>query len=368
MEDPEEIQQVRELARQFAEAELRPHTEVWDREATLPPGLLAQLAELGFLGMLVPEAAGGMGFGPGAYAAAVEELAWGEASVAVALAQACQASELLLALGSDAQRERWLAPMAAGETLGCVARAEPEAGWDPSAPETTAEPDGGGWVLRGRKAWVVNGAAADVAIIFARVADGGPGLFLVPTDAEGYRPGAREKTMGLRPLEVVTVTLADVRLDADARLAGAAADAAPPARSAGLALLAVAAEARGIARAALEHAVRYAGEREQFETRLRDFEGIQAKLAGMASRVEAAGALLERACARPETSLPAMAKLFASEGAMWVTTEAVQIYGGYGYMRDYPVEKLMRDAKATELLEASSETLRRRIARSLYGA
>ncbi|MBX6364399.1 MAG: acyl-CoA dehydrogenase family protein [Gemmatimonadetes bacterium] len=370
----EELEQVRALARQFAESELRPNVERWDRERALDPAVLAQLGELGFFGMLASESAGGMGFDLPTYVAVLEELAWGEPTVALTVSiHSAFVLGLLLRHGSEAQQARWVPKLVAGEVLGCFALSEAQAGSDAAAQETQARRDGDGWVLNGRKKWVSNGRIAGLALVTARTdapearrGTKGIGAFLVPTDSPGYVVGRRETTMGLRPVEVVELELRDVRLDADALLGEADAGFRYAMEGLDLGRLGIAAQAVGIAQAALDHAVAYAGEREQFGTKLKDFEGIQFKLADMATRVAAARALVQSAAAAPGTRAAAMAKLFASETAMRVTTDAVQVFGGYGYMRDYPVEKLMRDAKATEIYEGTNEIQRVVIARELY--
>lgn len=362
----EELEQVRSLAREFADAELLPNVERWDRERSIDAAVLGQLGELGFFGMLVPDAHGGMGFDLPTYVAVLEELARGEPTVALTVSiHSAFAVNLVLRHGSEAQRERWLGPLASGEVIGCFALSEPQAGSDAAAIETRATRDGEGWVLEGTKKWVTNARIAGLAVVLART-DEGTGAFLVPTDSPGFEVGDRETTMGLRPIEVATVHLRGVRLGPEALLGDPARGLALAFEALDLGRLGIAAQATGIARAALEHAIAYAGEREQFGRKLREFEAIQFKLADMATRVEAARAMVERAAVAPSTKASSMAKLFASEAAMWVTTQAVQIFGGYGYMRDYPVEKLMRDAKATEIYEGTNEIQRVIIARELY--
>lgn len=354
----EQILEIRQLARQFAEAELRPHVEQWDHDARLDPHLLAQLAELGFFGMLIPESHGGMEFDLPTYVSALEELAWGEPAAALIVATCNHVARTIVQHGTDAQKRQWLEPMAGGAVVSCVAVSEAAAGADLQAMEAQAERVGEDWVISGAKAWVSNGRAAQLALVMARTGKEALSGFLVPTDSAGYRVGERATTMGLRPLEIVDVSLERVRVSSDAELQFPL----PRVQQ----TLGVAAVAVGIAQAALDHAVGYADVREQFQTRLRDFEGVQFKLAEMATRVAAARALLMRAAEDPTEQNRAMAKYLASENAMWVTTNAVQIYGGYGYMRDYPVEKLMRDAKATEILEGPNEVQRVLIARELY--
>lgn len=364
----EELEEIRGLARDFAAAELRPHVEHWDKEAALDPAVLGQLAELGFFGMLVPEAYGGMEFPLETYAAVLEELSWGEPTVGLTVSiHSAFAARMILQHGSEAQRERWLGELASGAVLGCLALSEEGAGSDAGAIAARAVRDGKGWVLNGTKKWVTNARLAGLAVVLARVEER-IAAFLVPTETTGYTVTGRENTMGLRPVEVSTVELREVRLGEDALLGDPTRGLAYALEGLDTGRLGIAAQATGIARAALEHALAYANEREQFGTRIREFEAIQFKLAEMATRVEAAQGLVQRAATSPSTRASSMAKLFASETAMWVTTQAVQIFGGYGYMRDYPVEKLMRDAKATEIYEGTNEIQRLIIARELYRA
>ncbi|MBW3554031.1 MAG: acyl-CoA dehydrogenase family protein, partial [Gemmatimonadetes bacterium] len=215
-------QEIRKLARQFAEAELRPHVEKWDHDAALDTGALDQLAELGFFGMLAPDEHGGMAFDTGTYVAALEELAWGEPAVALTLSiHSAFAVSLLARHGTDQQKTRWLPGLASGERLGCFALSEAGAGSDAAAVATTARRDGDAWVLEGEKKWVTNGRIAGLALVIARTGEeGARGLsaFLVPTAADGWKVERREKTMGLRALEVVTVRLEGLRLPGDALL------------------------------------------------------------------------------------------------------------------------------------------------------
>jgi alkylation response protein AidB-like acyl-CoA dehydrogenase len=360
----QELQEFRTLAREFARAELRPHTERWDHERAIDATAVRQIAELGFFGMVVPDEYGGLGFDESAYVAVLEELAWGEPSAALLVTQSALGAHALQQYGTDAQKQEWLEPLARGAVLPCFALAEERAGSDLSAIETVAQSEGGEWVLTGRKSWVTNASAAQLAFVLARV-DRELNIFLVPGNA-GWQAGAREQTLGLRPLEIGQLVLESVRVPQSARWSGRtlAANAAAP--TGDLGRLSIAAIALGLAQSALDHAVGYAAEREQFGTPLRAFEGIQYKLADMATYTAAARALLELAARERDSNLAAMAKVFASEAAMDISTEAVQIFGGYGYMRDYPVEKLMRDAKAMALLEGTNELQRVVIAEALY--
>ena len=362
--------EIRDLARQFAEAELRPHVEAWDRDAAIDTTVFEQLGELGFFGMLAPEEHGGMGFDVGTYLAAIEALSWGEPAVGLTLSiHSAFATTLLLRHGSEEQKARWLPELAAGRRIGCFALSEAGAGSDAAAVATTATRSGDGWILNGEKKWVTNARIAGLAVVVARTGDaGGRGLsaFLVPTDADGWQVGERETTMGLRSLDIVTVRLDDLRVPPDALLREQGAGFRLAMEGLDLGRLGIAAQAVGIGQAALDHARRYAAEREQFGRAIREFEAIQFMLADMATGVAGGRALLEWAAEERSTAGSAMAKLFCSEMAMRVTTDAVQIFGGYGYMRDYPVEKLMRDAKATEIYEGTNEIQRIVIARELY--
>jgi alkylation response protein AidB-like acyl-CoA dehydrogenase len=359
----QDIDEIKTLAREFARTELRPHVEQWDHDRAADPGVFDQIADLGFFGMVVPEPFGGMGFDRTTYVTVLEQLAWGEAGVAIAVAQNAHAANLIDQFGSAAQKSQWLESIASGKTHVSFALAEAEAGSDLSSIETNAQADADGWIVSGRKAWVTNPGKAHLAIVLAR-ANGEPRLFLIPRSSS-WQTGEREHTTGLNTLEIADVNIDNARVNKEAAL-DADASPAPAAPSGDLGRLSIAAISVGVAQAALEHAIAYANEREQFATKLRNFEGLQYKLADMATRVEAARALTLHAAAGSASILAAMAKLFASEVAMWVTTQAVQIFGGYGYMRDYPVEKLMRDAKAMALIEGANELQRVFIAKALY--
>lgn len=388
--------EIRALAREFALGELRPHAEAWDAARALPEEVFRGLADIGFLGLRAPEAHGGLDLDLPTALLAVEALAWGEASVGLSVAiHAGPVTRALLAAGTSAQQSQWLPGLAEGSCLGAFALSEDDAGSDVAAVSLRAAPTDDGWTLTGEKRWVTNGVRAGLLLVFARTgppAEGAPdteGLtaFLVEGGADGIRVVGRERTLGLCASETVTLAFEGVRLQEAARL-GPVGEGWSVARDALVhGRLFVAAQALGIAQAAQEHAVRYAGEREQFGRSLDAFGGIQEKLAGMAIRIAQARALLLETAVRVDAAgfdlrgarvgegalhhpvsleaAAAMAKVTASEAAMWVSDEAVQIFGGYGYMRDYPVEKLMRDAKGTEIFEGTSEVLRGVIAREL---
>jgi alkylation response protein AidB-like acyl-CoA dehydrogenase len=376
----QEILEVRELAREFAERELRPRAEEWDRNAELPRSVIDQLAELGFLGMLVPEEWDGLGFDTRTYLSALEEIAWGDASVAVAMSvHNSLPTQMILMHGTEEQKDRWLRPMARGEMLGVFALSEAEAGSDAAALAARAQKVDGGWMLNGAKAWITNGGLGDVAICMCRT-DGegdrgarGIGAFIVPTDSDGWIVGKKEDKMGQRASETVGIALQDLFVSDDQLLGDPSLGLTYALGGLDGGRMGIAALSIGIGRAALEHSVRYANERVQFGRPVADFEGMRFKMADMATRVEAARALLMSAAAAKDageriTGKASMAKLFASEAAMYVTTEAVQVFGGYGYMKEYPVEKLFRDAKVTEIYEGTSEIQRLVISRELYAS
>lgn len=365
--------QIVDLAREFARTRMEPHAAQWDQEARFPADVMAELGSLGFLGLVTAESHGGMGLDPFTYLLVLEEIAAGDAGLAVSVNIHHGVQHGLLARhGTAAQQDRWLRPLAAGEMFAALAIAEPDAGSDPEGLRAQAVRRGDAWVLSGTKAWVTNGAAAGVVVVLARTA-AGVSAFLVPTDTKGYRAGTPADTMGLRSANVVTVTLDGLEIPADQLLGEEGQGLACAQDALDFTRLGTAALAVGVARRALEHAVRYCGERRQFGKALREFEAVQFKLADMATRVAAARALAHEAAGRAERGealmpLASMAKLCATEAVMWVTTQAVQLFGGYGYMRDFPVEKLMRDAKATELYDGTSELQRLIVARDLYDA
>jgi len=363
--------QIVELAREFARTKIEPFAAEWDRTGHFARDVIDELGRLGFLGMSAPEEFDGMGLDSVTYLLALEEIAAADAAIALSLSiHNAIPTTMLVRHGSRTQRERWLRPMARGELLAGFALSEPESGSDSAALRTRAVRDGNEWVLAGAKAWATNGGTADLMVVMART---GQGIcaFIVPTDVAGYRPGKPEDKMGLRASNTVALALEDVRLPADHLVGEEGAGFGYAMEALDVGRLGIAAQALGIARRALEHSVAYCGERKQFGQALREFQAVQFRLADMATRVEAARALTHAAAARRDrgeeiTMAASMAKLFASETAMWVTTQAVQLFGGYGYMRDFPVEKLFRDAKVTEIYEGTSEIQRIIVARGLY--
>jgi hypothetical protein len=375
----DEQRDIQRLAREFAATELAPHAATWDRDAHFERALVPRLGELGFLGMLVPEDYDGMALTAVSYLLVLEEIAAADASTAVMLSvHNSLPSQMLLTQGTEAQRQRFLRPMARGELLGAFALSEPDAGSDASAVRTQATRDGDSYVLNGTKSWVTQGNSAGVILAMARTDTpdarrGGKGIsaFIVTPDLPGFSVGKKEDKMGLRASPTVQLVFDNMRVPDDHLLGEPGQGLVYALQSLEHGRLGISAQAVGIGRAALAHAVQYAAERQQFGKAIREFEAIQFKLADMATRVTQARAVLYVAAAAKDrgesiTQLSSIAKLTASEMAMWVTTQAIQVFGGYGYVKDYPVERLFRDAKVTEIYEGTSEIQRLVIARELY--
>jgi len=362
-------------AREFAANELAPHVEEWDRSGTFPREAVDALGRLGFLGMLIPEAWGGAGLDTVTYLLALEEIARVDASMAVTMSvHNSLPTQMILHHGSEALRERYLRPMAEGRLLGAFALSEAHAGSDPAAMSCRADRDGDAYVLNGTKAWVTNGGTAEVVVAMART--GGPGVdgisaFVVETDAEGYGVGKEEKKMGLRASNTTEIVFTDLRVPTGHRLGEEGAGLRHALSSLEHGRLGIAAQALGIATACLDHAVAWAKEREAFGRPIAEFQGLRFKLAELAAEVSAARAQTHAAAAKQDRGEPAraaasMAKLLASRTAMKAAVAAVQVYGGYGYVKEYPVERFFRDAKVTEIYEGTSEIQLHVIANALF--
>ena len=374
-------QEIQRLAREYAQRELVALAGERDRESRFDRSMVQQMAELGFLGMLIPEQYEGLGLDAQSYLLALEEIAVGDASAAVTLSvHNSLPTQMILNFGSEAQRAHFLPPMARGEWLGAFALSEPEAGSDAGSLRAQAVRDGDAWVLNGTKAWVSHGNEAQVILCMARTDSpdarkGSKGIstFILTPDLPGFHLTKKENKLGMRASPTLQIVLDNCRVPADRLLGDEGKGLTYALGSLDHGRLGIAAQAIGIARAALEASVKYVGERKQFGKNIGEFQAIQFKLADMATRITAARTLLHSAAAAKErgekiTRFSSMAKLFASETAMWVTTQAVQIFGGYGYVTDYPVERHMRDAKVTEIYEGTSEIQRIVIARETLAA
>ena len=372
--------QVVELAREFAREKVEPFAAEWDRTSRFPRDVIAELGKLGFLGMGAPEEYDGMGLDTVTYLMVLEELSAADAAIAVSVGiHNAIPMTMLVKHGTAEQKERWLRPMARGELLAGFALSEAEAGSDAASLRAQATRDGSDWVLNGAKAWATNAGTADLMMIMARTDEpsarrGAKGIstFIVPTETPGYTAAKPEDKMGLRASNTAGIELADLRLPAAQMLGEEGMGFVYAMEGLDAGRLGIGAQGVGIARRALEHCLKFTAERQQIGKPIGDFQAVQFKLADMATRIEAARALAHRAAARKDagediTLHASMAKLFASETAMWVTTQAIQLFGGYGYMRDFPVEKLFRDAKVTEIYEGTSEIQRIVIARGIRG-
>ncbi len=370
---------IQHAARNFARGELAPHSARWDRDASFDREVVGKLGALGLLGMMIPEAYDGLGLDTCTYLVALEEIATVDASVAVLMSvHNSLPTQMILRYGTAAQKEKFLRPMARGEWLGAFALSEPESGSDAASLRAQATRDGDHYVLEGTKAWVSHGSMADVILCMARTdtpseRKGARGIstFIVTPDMKGLVIGKKEDKMGLRGDPTVQLVLDGLRVPKENLLGEEGMGFVYAMQSLDNGRLGIAAQAVGIARAALEASVAYAAERKQFGKPIKEFQGIQFKLADMATRVTSSRALLYAAASakdrqEPVTQFASMAKLQATETAMWVTTQAIQVFGGYGYVKDYPVERYFRDAKVTEIYEGTSEIQRIVIARELY--
>lgn len=374
----EEQQAIVETARAFADEHVRPFASQWDRDSHFEPSLVGKLGELGFLGMLLPEEYGGLGLDAKSYLLALEEIAAADASVAVMMSvHNSLPTQMLNTHGSDEQKRRFLTPLAKGELLGAFALSEADAGSDASAIRCQAVRDGNDWIVNGSKAWITSGTHAGVIIAMIRTdtpeqrrKSKGISAFILTPDLPGFHVGKKEDKMGMRASPTVTLTFDNMRVPADRMLGAEGMGFIYAMQSLVHGRLGIAAQAIGIARAAFEAAAAYANERKQFGTPIADFQGVQFKLADMATRITAARAMLHETASAKDSGADvdaqaSMCKLFASETAMWVTTQAIQIFGGYGYVKEYPVEKYFRDAKVTEIYEGTSEVQRIVIGRAV---
>jgi alkylation response protein AidB-like acyl-CoA dehydrogenase len=375
----EEQREIQRVARDFARAEIAPHSKQWDKDSHFEKSLVRKFGDLGFLGMLIPEKYDGLALETTTYLIALEEIAAVDAAVSILMGvHNSLPTQMILKWGTEAQKERFLKPMARGELLGAFALSEAESGSDAASLRTQAVRDGDSWILNGTKAWVSHGNEADVIVVMARTDSPrdrkgakGIGAFIVTPDLPGFKVGKKEDKMGVRASPTVSLSFEDMRVPADRALGDVHRGLIYALHSLDNGRLGIAAQSIGIARAAFEHSVKYAGERRQFGTLIREYEAIQFKLADMSTRITASRALLHVTAAAKDrgesiTQFSSMSKLLASETAMWVTTQAVQIFGGYGYVTDFPVERLFRDAKVTEIYEGTSEIQRLVIARELY--
>ncbi|WP_323172214.1 acyl-CoA dehydrogenase family protein [Natrialba sp. PRR66] len=372
MELTSEQELVRDTVREFVENEVGTDVREADETQTFPEDVWDGLAELDLTGLTVPEEFGGMDVDEVTYSIVNEELAYGHLAVATALSVHCLATSCIREFGSESHREEWLPEMVSGRPVGAFALSEPDAGSNPAEMTTEAVREGDEYVINGKKQWITNGERAGVVVLFAKTDRDDPETvtqFLIPKDTAGLEVGKKEDKLGLRASDTTTLIFDDVRIPAENRLTevGSGLKAAFSILTGGR--IAIASQAVGVAQAALDAATAYANEREQFGQPIIEHQAIGHKLADMQTDVQAARLLTRDAARKNEDGVDptaaAMAKYFASEAAVDVANEAVQVHGGYGYTKDFDVERYYRDAKITTIYEGTSEIQKKIIAREL---
>jgi len=371
---PEQLQLRREV-REFAREEIAPHVRAWDEAQTFPAEVIRKLGKLGYLGAIFPEEYGGAGLGYVEYAAIIEELSRVDGSVGITVAaHTSLCANHIAKAGTREQKEKYLTKLASGEWLGSWSLTEPEAGSDAAGTRTTAVRDAGSWLVNGSKTFTTNAHYADVCVAMAvtdrTAARHGVSAFVFEKGMDGFRPGRKEDKLGLRASDTGEVLFTNCRL-ADSQLLGRPGEGfVDSLRILDGGRVSIAALSIGMAQGAYDAALKYAKLRRQFGRPISEFQAIQHKLVDMATRLDASRLLTYRAArmldaGRRVTRESAMAKLFASESAVWIAGEAVQIHGGYGFTKDYPVEKFYRDVKLCTIGEGTSEIQRLVIAREL---
>ena len=370
----EQHRQIREAVRRYVAENVTPHAARWDREKAFPREALAGLATLGLYGVAVPEAWGGAGLDSTALALASEEMSAGDAAIATIVSVNNLVAGILLGYGSDAQKEKWLKPLARGDFVAAFALTEPEVGSDAAAITTRAAREGGEYVLNGVKQFITSGKNAALAVVFA-VTDKAAGkrgisAFVVPTSTPGYKVARIEDKTGQRASDTAQIVLDDCRVPAANLLSAEGVGYRIALANLESGRINVAAQATGVARAALHAAIAYARERKSMGKRLIDHQAVNFRLADMATGIEAARQLYLHAARLRDAGEPcineaSMAKLFASEMAERVCSDAIQIHGGYGYVAEFPVERLWRDVRVTQIYEGASDIQRLVIGRLL---
>lgn len=361
----EEQTMIRDTARRFAQEQLLPYAADWDREAKFPAEQIAAMGQLGLLGVFVPPEYDGVGSNHVAYAAALEEIAAGDASCAIVMSGHNSVGCMpVLQFGSEEQKERLLRPMARGEMLSAFCLTEPQGGSEASNQQTTARKSGDKYILNGTKQFITSGSSADIALIFASTdpSAGSKGIsaFLVPTNSPGYQVVRREDKMGQRASDTCQIALEDVEVPDHMRLGAEGQGYRIALGNLEGGRIGIGAQCLGIARAALEYAIQYAHERITFGKPIVEHQAVGFRLAQMATSLESARQLVLHAAVLRDAGQPclkeaSMAKLHASEVAEKVCSDAIQTLGGYGYLKDYPVERLYRDARGAKIYEGTND-------------
>jgi len=375
---PDEVLEIRRIARDFAEKEIRPHVMEWDESQSFPREILSRLGALGFLGILIPQEYEGSGLGYLEYVTIIEELSRVDGSVGISVAahnSLCTGH--IFTFGTESQRRRFVGPLAKGEKLGAWSLTEPEAGSDAGGTQTTARPAGDEWILNGQKTFTTHGTYGDICVAMA-VTDKAAGhhgisAFIVEKGTPGFSAGKKENKLGLRASDTSTVVFEDCRIPKDNLLGQPGHGFIDALTVLDGGRISIAAMALGMAQGAFEAALHYSQQRKQFGRTISAFQGIQFKLADMAVEIDSARLLTHRAAWMKDKGMKttlesSMAKLHASEVAVRVANECVQIHGGYGYIKDYPAEKFYRDVKLCTIGEGTSEIQRLVIARELLKA
>jgi alkylation response protein AidB-like acyl-CoA dehydrogenase len=374
----EEQQQVKRSVREFTEAEIKPHVMEWDEAQRLPREIFTKMGELGLMGVLFPEEYGGAGMGYVEYATVIEEIARVDGSIGLSVAaHNSLCTNHIFQYGSEAQRKKYVTPLARGERLGAWGLTEPSSGSDASGMKTIAIRRDGGWVLNGSKNFITHGISADVCVVIAitnrEMRSRGISAFVVEKGTKGFIAGKKENKLGMRASETASIIFEDCWIPEENLIGETGRGFVNAMQVLDGGRISIAALGLGIAQGAYESALKYSQERKQFGQAIFDFQGIQFKLADMATQIDAARLLTLRAAwmkdnKRQTTRESAMAKLYASEIAVKVAEEAIQIHGGYGYTKDYPPEKYWRDSKLCTIGEGTSEVQRLVIARQLVAA
>ena len=374
-QENESVSMVRQMVRDFAEKHIRPDMMVWDEAQTFPVEVFKGLGKLGLMGVLVPENYGGSGFGYYEYAAAIEELAKVCGSIGLSMAahnSLCTGH--IMQFGNDEQKQRWLPKLATAEWIGAWGLTEANTGSDALRMKCVAKKEGNEWVLNGAKNWITHGISGDIAVVLARTGDlldsHGITAFVVERGTPGFSGGKKENKLGMRASETAEMIFEDCRITEENILGNVGDGFIQAMKVLDGGRISIAALSLGIAKGAYEAALKYSKEREQFGQPISNFQAIAFKLADMATKIEAAELLIQESCdlknnGKNVNKVSAMAKYYASEVSVYCANEAVQIFGGYGYTKDFPVEKFYRDCKLCTIGEGTSEIQKLVISRAI---